>query len=233
MLTADSYFRGCNVFNNLESNMDELHVAFVHRNSGFKDTGINRDLPTISGDETDYGIVKYGTRSDGIVRVSHFFWPNALYIKGSPEPGNDKGWTDHIAWRVPIDDETHRSFNVDLTHVTGEAAERFRQQLAERKKRKAPDASQPSAAEVAEAVLRGELHTDDVADRPDVVNIQDYVAQAGQGRVIERSIEHLGRSDVLVILFRKVWERELRALAEGRPLKTWTVPEGLAATSGV
>ena len=32
---------------------------------------------------------------------------------------------------------------------------------------------------------------------------------------------------------RKVWERELRALAEGRPLKQWTRPETLTATSGV
>jgi len=26
-------------------------------------------------------------------------------------------------------------------------------------------------------------------------------------------------------LFRKIWERELRALAEGRPLKKWLLPQ--------
>jgi hypothetical protein len=36
-----------------------------------------------------------------------------------------------------------------------------------------------------------------------------------------------------VILLRKIYERELRALAEGRPLKQWSVPRGLAATTGV
>ncbi len=232
VLTADSYIRGCNVFNNLESNMDELHVAFVHRNSEFTNVGLNRDLPTISGNETEYGIVKYGTRSDGVVRVSHFFWPNVLYIKGSPDPNDATGWTDHVGWRVPIDDFSHVSFVVQLVHVSGDAADQVRQRLDE-KRRKKPASNEPTAAELAEAVLRGELHTDDLAHRPDIVNIQDYVAQAGQGRIAVRDNEHLGRSDVVLILFRKVYERELRAFAEGRPLKQWAIPKRLAATSGV
>ncbi len=231
VLTADSYFRGCNAFNNLESNMDELHVAFVHRTS-FASTGLNRDLPKISGDETDYGIVKYGTRSDGVVRVSHFFWPNGLYIKGSPDPNDSTGWTDHVGWRVPVDDVSHISFNADLVHVTGEAKKRVEERLAE-KKRKKPAPGEPTAAELGEAVLRGELHTDDLTHRPDIVNIQDYVAQVGQGRIATRENQHLGRSDVVLILFWKIWERELRAFAEGRPTKHWAAPGAVAATSGV
>src|SRR5579883_486696 len=232
VLTTDSYFRGCNVFNNLESNMDELHVAFVHRASAFATTGLNRDLPKISGEETEYGIVKYGTRSDGVVRVSHFFWPNALYIKGSPDPADTTGWTDHVGWRVPIDDVSHVSFNADLVHVTGEAKKRVEERLAE-KKRKKPAPDEPTAAELAEAVLRGELHTDDLTYRPDIVNIQDYVAQCGQGRIATRENQHLGRSDVVLITFWKIWERELRAFAEGKPTKQWASPGSVSATSGV
>jgi hypothetical protein len=37
---------------------------------------------------------------------------------------------------------------------------------------------------------------------------------------------HLGRNDAVVILFRKLWERELRALAEGRPTKEWRTLSG-------
>jgi hypothetical protein len=43
----------------------------------------------------------------------------------------------------------------------------------------------------------------------------------------------LGRSDAAIILMRKIWLRELRALSEGRPLKNWILPDKLAATSGV
>ena len=52
-------------------------------------------------------------------------------------------------------------------------------------------------------------------------NIEDIVAQAGQGTIADRVHERLGRTDVGVILMRKLWTRELRALAEGKPLKTW------------
>ncbi|HLY65392.1 MAG TPA: Rieske 2Fe-2S domain-containing protein, partial [Chloroflexota bacterium] len=166
VLNSYSYFRGCNYANNLESNMDELHVAFVHRDSAFTTEGLNRDLPTISGDETEYGIVKFGTRSDGVVRVSHFFWPNGLYIKGSPHPNDATGWTDHIGWRVPIDDVSHASFNAELIHVQGEARERLLQQRADKKSGRQAHPSEPSAAEMAEKVLRGEVHTDDLTYRP-------------------------------------------------------------------
>jgi precorrin-6Y C5,15-methyltransferase (decarboxylating) len=51
------------------------------------------------------------------------------------------------------------------------------------------------------------------------------VTCVGQGPVADRAQEHLGRSDTGIILFRKIWERELRALAEGRPLKKWCLPQ--------
>jgi 5,5'-dehydrodivanillate O-demethylase oxygenase subunit len=82
-------------------------------------------------------------------------------------------------------------------------------------------------------VLRGELRMQDLTGRPDMITIQDYVSQVGQGAIADRERERLGRSDVGVILLRKIWERELRALAEGRPLKEWRVPDGLVATTGV
>ncbi len=229
LLTNSSYLRECNYFNQLESNMDELHVAFVHRESVFTDVGLNVDIPEVSGEETDYGVVKYGKRSNGVVRVSHFFMPNILYISSSPED-EASGWSEHIAWRVPIDDYSHLSFQANLVHVTGEAAQRYQET---QRKRREQLAGLPSANEAAAAVLRGELHTDDLRERPDVVGIQDNVAQCGQGVIADRVHERLGRSDVLLIMFRKIWERELQALADGRPLKEWRRTERLVVTSGV
>jgi hypothetical protein len=60
--------------------------------------------------------------------------------------------------------------------------------------------------------------------------IEDYVTIVGQGRIADRAHEHLGRTDVKIILRRKLWQRDLQALAEGRPLTEWTTPsfyEGL------
>jgi 5,5'-dehydrodivanillate O-demethylase len=45
-----------------------------------------------------------------------------------------------------------------------------------------------------------------------------------QGAIADRQHEHLGHMDAGVILLRKLWERELAALAAGRQLKEWTIP---------
>jgi 5,5'-dehydrodivanillate O-demethylase len=228
LLETGAYTRDCNYFNNLESNTDELHVNFVHRNSAFTEEGLNRDLPTVSGEETEYGFVKYGVRSDGVVRMSHFFMPNALFIASSPAEGS--GWSEHLAWRVPVDDACHRSFQAVLVHLTGEAAERY----AKKRDARAAELRQlEPARDVARKLLAGEITWAEVGQRPDIVNIQDNVAQAGQGVIADREHEHLGRSDVVLIMFRQMWRRELKALAEGGHLKRWARSERLAVSSGV
>ena len=88
-------------------------------------------------------------------------------------------------------------------------------------------------AELGAAVRRGEIQLDDLKDHPDIVGIQDDVAQLGQGIIADREHEYLGRSDAGIILLRKLWLRELDALATGRPLKTWHWTGGLDATVGV
>ena len=73
--------------------------------------------------------------------------------------------------------------------------------------------------------MAGELCPDDLypyGDRTSLVNAQDWISQVGQGAIADRTSERLGRTDAGLILFRKLWLRELRALAEGRPLKAWT-----------
>jgi hypothetical protein len=68
---------------------------------------------------------------------------------------------------------------------------------------------------------------------PDLAVVQDIAVQAGQGRIEDRQSERLGRSDAGIILWRKILARELRAIAEGRPPKTWrTPPADIAPTLG-
>jgi hypothetical protein len=85
-----------------------------------------------------------------------------------------------------------------------------------------------------DAVLSGKVSFQDLdhffKDKISLVHTQDYVAQVGQGSRAERAREHLGLSDMGVILFRKIWERELRAFADRRPLKSWVLPQDAAIT---
>jgi 5,5'-dehydrodivanillate O-demethylase len=229
VIDVGSYVRYCNYFNTLENGIDQAHVPFTHAKSNFTKFGLNWDIPKITAEETEYGIAMYGTRANGVARVNHYLMPNILYIKGSPESSKE-GWREAFAWRVPVDDVSHRSFNLALVHVTGEAAERYRER---RRQRQEILAQLPDANEVAAQVLAGKLNVHDLEERPDIVNIQDHVSQEGQGAIPNRDVERLGRSDVAVILLRQIWQRELRALAEGRALKHWSRPQRLVATSGV
>jgi 5,5'-dehydrodivanillate O-demethylase len=224
-----AYVRECSYFNSLENNMDEAHVAFVHRTSTFTSAGLNAALPEISGHETPYGMVRYGVRPGGKVRVLHLVMPNLLVFKGAPARSGGAIERDQFAWRVPIDDVTHRSFNVSHAALTGAEAERYTREMAERQ----GPATGPAANDLAQAVLSGELRVEDIPDRPDLVNVQDAIAQVGQGRIADRDHEHLGQTDVMIALLRRIWLRELQALADGRPTTPWVIPERLDAAFGI
>jgi 5,5'-dehydrodivanillate O-demethylase len=84
--------------------------------------------------------------------------------------------------------------------------------------------------EMSEDVLHGKLSVEQVPStytQRDMFWVEDYVAQVGQGAIQNRSNERLGRRDMGVVALRKVWERELRAVAEGKSLKQWQSAGGL------
>jgi 5,5'-dehydrodivanillate O-demethylase len=206
-----------NFRNRIENSVDPVHVAFVHRNSEYRGlTG----CPRVEAEETGYGMILRAIRPDGSVRITQFEMPTLLYIKQGPRSPEEKGWRDFLNWRVPIDDETNRGFSVTLARLSGDAARRFLEQQ-EKRMQKDP------ALEIGEAVLAGKTHVDDITDLQLAVNVQDYVAQRGQGVISDRAGERLGRSDAGVILLRKLYAREMKMLAEGKKLKRWStlVPE--------
>ena len=154
-------------------------VPFTHAKSNFTKFGLNWDIPRITAEETAYGVAMYGTRANGITRVNHYVMPNILYIKGSPESAKE-GWREAFAWRVPIDDVTHRSFNIALgaCHRRGGTA--------------VSRAPAPAAGDSIGAAVRRpdggggacrKISVHDIEEHPDLVNIQDHVTQEGQGAI--------------------------------------------------
>jgi 5,5'-dehydrodivanillate O-demethylase len=216
VLGASSYERPCNYFQNLENGLDNVHVLFVHRDAPGSAAYSAGGVPRIAAEESAWGVTERIPRPDGGEQLIEGGMPNILFIPGQAI-GNRGVPVDFLAWRVPIDDESHLTFNVNLAKVTGDAAEAYRQ-----RRRQQPANSSVVATELSWAVLRGERRVEDFLEHPALVNIQDTVAQLGQGPIADRQHERLGRSDAAVILLRRVWSRELRALAEGRPLKQWS-----------
>jgi 5,5'-dehydrodivanillate O-demethylase len=84
---------------------------------------------------------------------------------------------------------------------------------------------------LAESVLAGEICIEDLdanLSTFDLFWIEDYVTAVGQGAFADRHNERLGQTDRGVILIRKIFDRELSALAKGGELTPWgDPPKGL------
>jgi 5,5'-dehydrodivanillate O-demethylase oxygenase subunit len=208
-----------NFFNALDNSGDPVHTVFTHRGAPNYAAGLNT-IPKIWVQETEFGYTVFTQRQGAGVRKSYFFMPNIARTIIPSGSGGATGWVDTVGWRVPIDDESFTAFSVRLRRTVGDDAVQYR----ERMDQVSAQARAPSH-ELAAQVLVGAARVEDVADSSNIVNVQDHIVQWGQGAIADRRLEHLGKSDVAVILKRRIWEREMRALAEGRPLKQWTHAE--------
>jgi len=213
----------CNFLQRIDNNGDTYHVPFVHRGAYSASSANNRaGLPDISKEESPWGTTAYASFAQGWRNVFQFFMPNA-YAFRNPSPEPECQSEDRMQWDVPRNDEQSLEFRLRRLPLTGATASDYRARRA------AANEPKISVVQMGAAVLSGKLNFQDLdqffQDKIALVHTQDYVAQVGQGALADRAQEHLGRSDIGIILFRKIWERELRALAEGRPLKKWTLPQ--------
>lgn len=221
------HLRPVNWFAQVDNIVDPAHTPFTHRGAGFLENGVV-GVPKVEGHENDWGIIQFGRRPNGETRVNLMGMPNIFHNKFPPSTP-ESGWQELIVWCVPIDDENHWNFRVTLAHVEGEAAERF---IKARDERNAYMETLTPPWKIAAAIVAGEDSLDKYDGRPDIVAIQDLVTQMGMGTLPDRSKERLGRSDALVVLVRRIYERELAALAEGRPQKQWRWTPSLVAQVG-
>ncbi len=137
--------------------------------------------------------------------------PNILMVVTPGRPARPE-WQVHIAWRVPVDDENMWTFVVTARKGRGGG-------LQQR-----PHV-EPDPMYYTNEILAGRMRVQDIdPDYPALFNVQDNVALGGQGAIVDRSREQLGRSDKGVVFIRRIWMRELRALAEGKPMKAWRRP---------
>lgn len=222
LVEVDSYYRECNYFQNVENSLDMSHVGFVHADNqaSFQGIGLGRRL---EAEESDWGVSYTFNRPDGARRIQQFGMPNVFYMTALPTEA-DIGWQESLFWWVPIDDERHMQFSLHRVPIEGEKATRFKERRA--RQRSTIDLAHQ---EVCRAILGGFMKLRDVErHRVDMVRLQDDIAQVGQGVFANRHPERLGRGDVGLTAIRRLYRRELGALAEGRPLKTWRRPPSLA-----
>jgi 5,5'-dehydrodivanillate O-demethylase oxygenase subunit len=213
VLVANRHPVPCNYFQRVENDLDETHVHFVHRVS--TDSYGLDELPDIDCTETDYGILRVGARQGSganQTRTAHWMMPNVHFLDLPPSPSHPH-WTVYLAYRVPVDDENMVTLSVAVRPVGSNTSGRR-------------ETIEPDPAQLTQDVLAGKIRIQDIDPKyPGLFVVQDNVALAGQGRIVDRSKDWLGQSDKGIIVLRKLWERELKKIGEGKSLKNWHRPK--------
>lgn len=230
----------CNYFNRLDNGPDLFHVLFTHketltREGAIAPKGIDGGgaVPEVKFAETAFGIETTLKGMGSGTSYFHFLMPNTNVI--SAHTGRVEGYRDGSRYwraemfiRVPIDDENSISFPIVLVDAHGEDAARY---LSQRDKARTELNPARLIQDNAEAVMAGHMRISDMDRRMSAYYsflVEDYACQVGQGAIADREHERLGQIDQGTVLLRKLWLRELTAFAEGRPVKQWAVPTGLA-----
>jgi 5,5'-dehydrodivanillate O-demethylase len=183
-------------------------VSFVHHahTTGPFGAAVTTLVPKLEYSETDAGIRQIGRRGENNVRESDWTFPNNNHIV-VPGPTKQSAWGHVSVWAVPIDDTRTMRFRIYATDRVDEGtAASVRADLT----------FEPT--DYAQALFKGDLSG--LSDQS-VISAQDYVAVRGQGAICDRSQENLSSSDAGIILLRKVFLRELDAIASGAVPKTW------------
>ena len=220
--------RNWNYFHDLENTVDDVHQRWVHRDSVYQDAGRAEQMPEITAEETDFGLVQCTRFPSGFVRRLALLMPNALYF--SSGAGMLRGFKSFL-WNVPVDDVSHKMFFLFIAaHLTPEAGQSVAQTVRAARQRMLSEL--PPIEAIVKAVLSGEKRFEDIERRPDLALIEDGVVLLGQGVIPDRSKNRLGSSDVAIALLRKIYGREMAAQSAGRTLGAFKKPEA-AILSGL
>jgi phthalate 4,5-dioxygenase oxygenase subunit len=208
----------CNFLQALEGGVDPTHATILH-NETIGDKSFLGDFRSIVAeleiDITDYGIFYAGVREHGDdeqwIRGYHYIMPS-YHMRGTVDAvfwGRKEATptiNGHI-W-VPIDDDSTWSYNFMYSYDPAQPISREQAIYDETRMGRGPDDLLP------EYIPRRNKANDYEIDRVKQketsftgitgVNTQDFVLQEGMGRIVDRSQEHLGTTDRVIITLRRM-----------------------------
>lgn len=203
----------CNWLQQVENSMDAVHVSFVHHWGTVGSFGavVAATVPELSYEETDAGIRQTAVRSETSKRVSDWTFPNNNHISHPTLELTDP-WVDVGVWMTPVDDENTMRFLIYSIPSTDPATDARIREYFEKYSEYNP------ADHHDDLFLHGKLPDDKLVQ---LTSAQDYVAAVGQGAIVDRTQERLGRSDMGIALLRRLYWREMDAIEKGVPGKRW------------
>ena len=196
------YVRECNYMQQVENALDPVHATILHGRPvrGFPAAPEWMETPDFTVTATDtmaYYVARRKGPEPGTEwhREVAYVPPIMVVHHGGTLPGDPLTEMVDVAWRMPIDDSTTRTFT--LKFFPRGAGKNGNEEKQERPK--------------APPLMRGTRRQWDMA----TINGQDNAAQVGQGAIADRTREHLGHSDRGVIQVRKLWKNAIEISLRG------------------
>ena len=157
--------RNCNYFSTLENGVDQAHVPFTHAKSDFHDvrSQLGHSKDHRRGNRLRRGDVRHARKRRRADQSLHHA-QHSLHQRLAGR-ARKNGWREAFAWRVPVDDVSHHSFNIALgarERRSGAAISRAPTSTSKKSSR-----SFLGQRGMAAAVLAGKLSVHDIEERPD------------------------------------------------------------------
>ena len=223
----------CNWLQALEVGIDPAHASFLHRflvdedpeegyGKQFRDTAADTDIPMtkilrdyprpeILVDETNYGLkitaLRHMENELTHVRVTNQIFPQAICIPMSREMTITQ-------WHVPVDNENCYWYSIFTSFSQPVDKKLMREQRLE-------EHILPDYAPIKNADNNYQYDPDEQDYKTYTgmgldINVHDQWAVEGMGPIQDRTQEHLGRSDVAIIRYRRILRKAIADLQDRR-----------------
>jgi hypothetical protein len=219
-------YHECNYLQANEGNIDPVHLSFLHKFLEHKDeryTGVRgsdeshynliakAQPPALDVEITDFGVRIYSVRQMGegkiYLRVSNFVLPNL-----STFPGQTGGQGYGINWHVPIDDTHHWKYCFFFNREAPLDQAVIAKSLAE-----IDDHYRPVRNESNHFMQdRQSMRTQTYTGMGSGFQTHDAFATGSQGPIQDRTKENIVSSDIAIVAARKLMEKAIRDVQEGR-----------------
>ncbi|PCH79996.1 MAG: ring-hydroxylating oxygenase subunit alpha [Hyphomicrobiales bacterium] len=222
----------CNWLQAMEIGIDPAHASFLHRflqdedpddgyGKQFRDKAAGTDIPMtkllrdyprpeITVEETDYGLrliaLRHMENGRTHVRITNQIFPEAISIPMSREMIITQ-------WHVPVDDETCYWYAMFTSFDKPVDKDLMRAQRLK-------EHSLPGYIPLKNASNHYGYNPDEQNDVTYTgmgldINVHDQWAVESMGRIQDRTQEHLGRTDVGIMKYRRMLRRAIKDLKEG------------------
>ena len=199
------YVRECNYMQQLENALDPVHATILHGRAvhglpAAPEWMETPDFNVVATETMAYYVARRKGPEPGTEwhREVAYVPPIMVVHHGGSLPGDPLREMVDVAWRMPIDDFTTRTFT--LKFFPHGSAKRGNEEKQARPK--------------PPPLMRGTRKQYDMA----TINGQDNAAQESQGAIVDRSREHLAYSDRGVIQVRKLWLSTIEKSQRGEAL---------------